>query len=459
MHNEKFRARMISMLLRRSFTAQYGIGILKPSYFETIQESMLVRHILAYIQQYRHPPSSADVLLTYAGKDAERIAGLAATVFELARSREDELFTTETIIEFARAAAIKQAMIASVDDIEAGDLETPVERIQEASKVGVFAMADTGLDLLDDADEWMSEIAVQKISTGWLHVDRLLRGGLARKELGVILAPPNKGKTMSLINIGVGAAGLTSGSHVVHYSLEMSRASVLRRYAARIVFRFRDPYEDDEEYQRQLLKAAKMRIRGGIRVLSFPSNQMTVRDISVHTEQLIDFKLIDPDRLVLIVDYADLLRPHRSNELRHELLEIYTDLRGLAAHFNCPVWTASQAGRQALSKPVVTIEDFAEAFSKAAVSDVVISKCETPEEAMMDTGRLFMAKIRDEAGAGTNIKYKYDERSMAITTTGIVRHYEVDQSADATSRDNLKSAVQGRKAHKRRSIKSRRRGR
>ena len=450
-YDDKFRARMIASLMQRSFLAKFGIDFIKPSYFESEEEVLVVRHLLAYMRRYGHPPASLDAFLAYTKSDAGRISQMSAMIFDIhAHGFDDEQFTTETVLNFVRTAAIKQALILSIDDLMDGELDSPAARISDATKVGIDT-SDIGYDLVEDAESWMADIKDPKVPTGWMHIDRILHGGLARKELGVILAPPNQGKTMSLINIGTGAAGPIGAAHVVHFSLEMAKQSVLRRYAARTVFRFQDVYEDDEEYMDALERASKIRLAGKIRVLSYPTDQLSVQDMIVKIEQMVDQDVIDPDRLCIIDDYADLHRyVGRATDTRHELIDIYKQLRGMASHFNCPVWTASQAGRQALSKPVVTIEDFAEAFGKAAVADVVISKCETPEEADNGEGRLFMAKIRDEAGAGKSITYKYHEESMAMTTTGIARYRDNRrEDEDVADSPTLRRAIRGRRIAKR----------
>ena len=440
------RIHMISSLLSRSFISTFGSSLLNPKYFEAEDEILLAKYIIGFINKYKHPPSSVETLLMFAGEDRTVIADATSIAFEYAKDSSDSDYEADEIIQFAKTAAVKQALIQSIDDIEQGNIDKPVERLVDASKVGAAAM-DIGVDVVADADEWISDLHIPKIPTGFLHVDGLLHGGLARKELGIVLAPPNAGKTQTLINIGIGAAGLVGGCDVVHFSLEMNAASVSKRYAARMVFRFQDLYEDDIDYVEQLHAIYRNRIRGSVRVQSYAPRQLLVSDIYVKLDQLIAQEIIDPEKLCVIVDYADLLRATLRDE-RLGLIRIYEDLRALGTYFNCPVWSASQAGRQALKKAIIRIDDFAEAFGKAAVADVVISKCATIEEEREKEGRFFMAKIRDEKGAGTSIAFKEHEESMAIVTTGITKYTDEDFDKDSDE-DSLADAV--KRSRKRRS--------
>ena len=57
---------------------------------------------------------------------------------------------------------------------------------------------------------------------------------------------------------------------------------------------------------------------------------------------------------LIIIDYADIMRSSRRfDSLRHELKLIYEELRNLAMDLNVPIWTASQANRDAANADVV----------------------------------------------------------------------------------------------------------
>jgi hypothetical protein len=99
---------------------------------------------------------------------------------------------------------------------------------------------------------------------------------------------------------------------------------------------------------------------------------------------------------MIIVDYADLLRPVvAQREKRNELESIYEELRGLAQEYKCPIWTASQTNRSGLNAEVITMESISEAFNKCFVSDFIFSISRTIEDKMGNTGRVFVAKNRN----------------------------------------------------------------
>ena len=103
---------------------------------------------------------------------------------------------------------------------------------------------------------------------------------------------------------------------------------------------------------------------------------------------------IDVD--MIIVDYGDLLRPVRYlKEKRNELESIYEELRGIAAEYEAPVWTASQTNRSGLNAEVITMESISEAFNKCFIADFIFTISRTIDDKVTNSGRLFVAKNRN----------------------------------------------------------------
>ena len=96
---------------------------------------------------------------------------------------------------------------------------------------------------------------------------------------------------------------------------------------------------------------------------------------------------------MVIMDYADLLRGH-GREIRHELGNIYEDLRGLAGEYDLPIWTASQANRSSLEEDIIDASKVAEAYSKVMIADFVISVSRKVADKIANTGRFHVIKNR-----------------------------------------------------------------
>jgi hypothetical protein len=414
--NREFRLKILSLMLDSSWMTQYGIDIIRPEFFEQDDEERVCKALLKFWEKYRSVPSDPEDVIVLSGEEDYQL------VHDLFDSDSDVRLASEKAIEWAREQAVKVAILESADDVKAKRLKDIIPRLRDALAVGDNLLSP-GIDVVADSDKWLYDIFSNKVRTGFTEVDKVLMGGLAPGELGIILAPPNRGKSMTLVNIGYGAASIGSGLNVVHFSHEMNTSIVAKRYGARLTFRFPTKDDDLSEYEDELTATAMKLMPGKIRVIH--QLKMTLDEMDNRLERLkaegFKFGLI-------IDDYPDLLVPtRRYTEKRYELSSIYEDLRALGDKWKVPTWGASQANRAALSKEIVTMQDISEDIGKANIADVIVALCQTRDEKKLDLCRLFMAKVRDGASMGL-FSAKYYDRSQAIITTGIVadKRDEVD---------------------------------
>jgi hypothetical protein len=417
-YDREFRLKILSLMLDRQWMSQYGTTVIRPEFFEKDDEELLSKVIIEYWTRYKACPTSYNDLKTMLdGKKVDILEDL----YEIPPS--EKKLAGDKAIQWAKEQAAKIAILDSVEDINKGDLQKTIVRMKEALEVGKD-LRETGLEVVRDVDKWLYELWTHKIRTGWYHIDSALEGGLGAGELGLVMAPMNVGKSMSLVNIGFGAASIGCGANVVHFTHEMSQEITAKRYAARTVFKF--PMRDDnlEDYEEELKKAASKILVGKIKVIGMRNTD--VGRIDSHLERLVDegFKFD-----LIIDDYPDLVLSSRKyNERRFELSEVYKEFRDLGGKYNVPVWGATQSGRSSLSKEIITIQDIAEDIGKAAIADVIIALCQTRDEEQMNQCRLFMAKVRD----GTK-KMMYDAKfygkSQAIITTGLSKNKDEEKDA------------------------------
>ena len=244
--------------------------------------------------------------------------------------------------------------------------------------------------LLDDPRK--SPAIRDTTATGITPLDRLLGGGLGRKELGILAAPANRGKSSILAFIG--GSAVKQGKTVTHLSLEMDDEQMSAKYRRRLLgLSHMDQSRMTIRQQHNKLKAiAKKSGSKGIFVRQLISKKHTVADLR-------QFVQADKSDL-LIVDYSDHLRPiTRRQDKRLELAEIEEDLRALAVEENIAVWDAAQVARSAYDKAKAGMEDVAECIQKAHVADIMITFNQNATEGTCDevgesSGRIFVAKNR-----------------------------------------------------------------
>ena len=192
-----------------------------------------------------------------------------------------------------------------------------------------------------------------------------------------------------MVLVHLGAQGLKEGKTVVHYTLELQDTVIATRYDSCITGY---PLSDIINFKEEVYEEIKD-IEGSLIVKEYPTKSASTNTIRAHLSRLVK-RGITPG--MVIVDYADLLKPVQTRkEKREELGSIYEELRALSTEFQCPVWTASQTNRSGLSAEVITMEQISEAFNKCFVADFIFSVSRTIEDKQNNQGKIFIAKNRN----------------------------------------------------------------
>jgi len=175
-------------------------------------------------------------------------------------------------------------------------------------------------------------------------------GGLSGGELGVITACAGSGKSWLLAKLG--AEAMKQGKNVLHYTLELNENYVGLRYDACFT-------GIDFQNIRSNVDAVKKKIAqvpGKLIIKYFPIKTVSAHSLKLHAERI---QTLGTKIDVIIVDYADILRPSQSDRNSNSYSEaggIYEELRGVAGEMQIPIWTASQSNRCLSVESVVNEE-------------------------------------------------------------------------------------------------------
>ena len=350
-----------------------------------------VKIILDYRRQYKMHPSykiMATHIQSGLGEYSDALQKQVRQFYAKVLSESDvegAEYIKNNAIDFCRKQVLKGAMMKSVKLIKTSSFDEIQKVIEEALKLGVEN--NFGHDYLKDFEERFLIKARNPVSTGWRRVDDICKGGLGKRELGVVIAPTGAGKSMALVSLG--SSAVKDGKVVVHYTLELADTVVGSRYDSALSG---VPLKDLFSNKQKILETVKD-VEGALIIKEYPTKSATTETIKNHIEKL-KKRGIEPD--MIIVDYADLLKPIKSSrEKRHDLENIYEELRAIAQRNDCPLWTASQTNRSGLNAEVITMEAISEAFNKCFVSDFIFSLSRTIEDKQANTGRIFIAKNRN----------------------------------------------------------------
>ncbi len=391
---KSFQEKLVkTILFDRNFANQME-EVLDTNYLELKYLQVFVDLLFQHKQSYPHPTYEAMVSVVrtqtedYSDSIIKQVIEFMARIKSNAIGDDDEEYVKEKSLDFCKKQKLKEAILKSVDLLQSQSFDQIQKVINEAMNLG--ADNDHGHDYHKDILDRFEMKMRNPVSTHWDEIDDITKGGLGKRELGVVVAPTGAGKSMALAHLG--AMAVVKGKTVVHYTLELADTVVGQRYDSCITgIELKNLMS-----MKDSIVMAVEHIPGQLIIKEYPTKSASTRTISTHLEKLKQ-KGINPD--MIIVDYADLLKPtasgFKTQELRHSLGNIYEELRGIGQVWDIPVWTASQTNRSGLNAEVITMESISEAFSKCFVADFICSISRTIEDKTENKGRMFVAKNRN----------------------------------------------------------------
>ena len=382
-----FQTKILSSLLTDKVFISTIIDIIEVDYFQSDANKWIVKTIEKYFMEYKTPPSldALKVELKKLKNDVLQVAVVEALKSAWTHRESDDLdYLKDEILDFCKNQKLKKAILESVDLLENKDYDGIKMVVDTAMRAGTTR--DLGHDYISGFEERLETSARKTTPTPWPVINDIMDGGLGGGELGVMVAPAGIGKTWFLQTVGADA--IKKGMKVVHYTLELNQAYVGLRYDTIIS----GINTQQLKYYKEDVQSKLFDIQGNLMIKYYPTRTASVQTISSHLKQLelIEFK---PD--VIVVDYADILKPISNyREKRLNLGETYEHLRGMAGEFDVPVWTASQANRSSVVEEVIGADKVSEDYSKVMTADFVMSISRKVEDKVANLARVHIIKNR-----------------------------------------------------------------
>ena len=389
-YGKAFQEGLVQIIYEDRPFADQITEVLDVNFLELEYLRVFVSKIVDYRERYgTHPSGEAVITLLRTDLDGEDevVQKQVLEYFAKITSKEatDIKYIKEQSLDFCRKQNLKEAMMKSVGLLQSCSFDEISKTINDSLKLG--SDNNFGYDYLADFEARFIPRHRLPVTTGWKQIDDICGGGLGKSELGVVIAPTGAGKSFCLVHLG--AQGLKEGKVVVHYTLELQDTIIATRYDSCLTGY---PLSDIINFKNEVFEEIKD-IDGQLIVKEYPCKSATTNTIKSHLTKLLK-RGIKPG--MIIVDYADLLRPVVvRKEKRNELESIYEELRALSTEFECPVWTASQTNRSGLNAEVITMEQISEAFNKCFVADFIFSVSRTIEDKQNNQGKIFIAKNRN----------------------------------------------------------------
>ncbi len=165
-----------------------------------------------------------------------------------------------------------------------------------------------------------------------------------------------------------------------------------------LTYRERPPVKPlDYGDAQEAFKTAKKRMKGRhFKLITKPTDTINTKMIRAYLDSFERNDNFIPD--VIIVDYADIMAPEKSNsngEFRHDQNETWKALRGLSLEYHCLVLVATQTDAASYDKHIIGLGNFSEDKRKYGHVTCMVSLNQSPEEKEDSLMRLAKILVRE----------------------------------------------------------------
>ena len=296
-------------------------------------------------------------------------------------------------------------------------------------------------DVFNNLDDVLNEDFRHPIPMGIVGIDKLLKGGLAKGEIGVILAPTGVGKTTILSKIANSA--FNNGYNVLQLFFEDNPKVIQRKHFTMWTGIAPDDLPNHREEVLEKARQVKEEMTNKLYLKKLPSDTHTMTQIKNMIRKMIaDGHKID----MILVDYIDCIMPDKN--LGDEWKSEGSVMRGFEAlchELNVVGWTATQGNRSSISSEVVTTDQMGGSIKKAQVGHVIISVAKTLQQKEMNLATIAITKSRVGKDGVVFENCKFDNEMLDIDTESSVTFLGFEEKKEEQKRDRIKELMEKRK--------------
>ena len=411
-----FQQSLIKSIIEDKKYGETIIDVIESKYFDNNSFKYIMENLKELYVTYSKIPDyntlAQKIMAENTNKDSGKIH--IDTLENIKESTQDTAYVKDTALNFCKQQNLKRELKTVTNIIESGEFESysKIEQIiQKALQVGITN--DDVEDVLDNIEDALKKDYRHPIPTGILGIDNLLKGGLGRGELGVVLAPTGTGKTTILTKISNTA--YIYGFNVLQIVFEDNVNNIKRKHYTIWTGIAPDNQPDNEKEVIEKINEVHENTRGQIKILKLPSDNITIGEIK---SKIRKFKSEGFNIDLLVIDYVDCISPERSangEEWKGEG-SIMRSLEAMTTEFDIVIWTATQGNRGSISSEVVTTDQMGGSIKKAQIGHVIISIGKTLEQKEHNLATLTLLKSRIGKDGVVFQNCKFDNEYLLIDT-------------------------------------------
>lgn len=440
-----FQLQLINQIVTDKEFAQSIIDVLEASYFDNKYFKLIVQMVREYHGKYQSSPNF-ETLEQIAKTEISQELALKIVIDTIKQVQEAPFegvpFVQEKALKFCKQQELQKAMNKAQKIIDQGDFESydAVEgMVREALQVGE---RDTGTtDIFYGLDDVLNDDFRHPIPIGIDGIDRLLKGGLAKGEIGVILAPTGVGKTTLMTKIANTAFNM--GYNVLQIFFEDNPKIIQRKHFTIWTGIEPDNLATRKEEVIEKVEEIKNTMPNKLILKKLPSDTMTMNQIKNQVRKMIaDGTKVD----LITLDYIDCVVPDnlKTDEWKAEG-SVMRHFEAMCHELGLAGWTATQGNRSSISSEVVTTDQMGGSIKKAQVGHVIISVAKTLQQKEMKLATIAITKSRLGQDGVVFENCKFDNELLVIDTDSSVTFLGFEEQQEQKKGDRVRELLEKRR--------------
>lgn len=441
-----FQIQLINQIVVDKDFSSSIMDVIESSYFDNKYFKIIMQMIKEYYKKYESTPNFETIEQIIKSEiSQELVAKIVLDTLKQIKEApfEGTQFVQEKALKFCKQQELQKAMDRAQKIISEGDFESydKVENlVREALQVGEIEKGQT--DVFSELDTVLEEDYRHPIPMGITGIDRLLKGGLAKGEIGVILAPTGVGKTTVLTKISNTAFNM--GYNVLQIFFEDNPKIIQRKHFTIWTGIEPDNLVFHKEKVMEKITEIREEMQNKLVLKKLASDTVTMNQIKNQVRKMIaDGTKID----MIVLDYIDCVLPEQSakDEWKAEG-SVMRAFEAMCHELNIAGWTATQGNRSSISSEVVTTDQMGGSIKKAQVGHVIITVAKTLQQKEMNLATIAITKSRLGKDGVVFENCKFNNELLEIDTESSVTFLGFEEQQEERKRDRVKELLEKRKA-------------
>ena len=440
-----FQLQLLNQIILDKDFSHSIIDVIEPTHFENKYFKTILQLVKEYYLKYECTPSYETLSQIVKSEFPQELMLkiLNDTIKQIQDAPiEGASFVQEKALKFCKQQELQKAIQKSQKILDNGEFEN-YEKLEELFRAAI-QIGEGGNkmeDVFNNLEDVLNEDFRHPIPLGIEGIDRLLKGGLAKGELGVILAPTGVGKTTILSKIANSA--FNNGYNVLQIFFEDNPKVIQRKHFTMWTGIAPDELPLHREEVLEKARIVREEMTNKLFLKKLPSDQHTMNQIKNMVRKMVaDGNKID----LIVLDYIDCVLPDRN--LGDEWKSEGSVMRGYEAmchELGVVGWTATQGNRSSISSEVVTTDQMGGSIKKAQVGHVIISVAKTLQQKEMNLATIAITKSRVGKDGVIFENCKFNNELLEIDTESSVTFLGFEEKKEEEKRDRIKELMDKRK--------------